>query len=333
MIDQIITFLREKPRKIVLTSHWNPDGDAIGSALGLAHYLHSQNFAVDVIFPNPPSLPLQGSVGYLSDFVHIFSLDSGKAKEIIKRADVLFSLDYNVASRVGDQMESIISGFSGSKIIIDHHESPDISFDLVFSMTSKSSTCEMVYDLIEQDGGNIDLACADNLLTGLITDTGSFRFPITSGRTMDIAGKLIEAGAAPHVIHDRLFDNNPKSRLMIWGRALSNLIITDDGFASIVFIKQNDLRELEYQPGDTEGLVNQGLGVAGVLISIFIREDSESNMKLSFRSKGNVDVNKYARKNWEGGGHKNASGGSSSMSITETIDKFKSTFKEAFLND
>ncbi|MDG1881389.1 MAG: bifunctional oligoribonuclease/PAP phosphatase NrnA [Schleiferiaceae bacterium] len=333
MIDRIISFLREKPRKIVLTSHRNPDGDAIGSALGLAHYLHSQSYSVDIVFPNPPSIPLQGSIGYSSDFVHVFSSDPSRSEEIFQRADVLFSLDYNVASRVGAGMQSMITGFLGKKIMIDHHESPDTTFDLVFSMTSKSSTCEMVYDLIERDGGNIDLACADNLLMGLITDTGSFRFHITSDRTMHIAGKLIEAGAIPHVIHDRLFDNNPKSRLMIWGRALSNLIITDDGFASIVFLKQSDLSELKYQPGDTEGLVNQGLGVTGVLISIFIREDQDSKMKLSFRSKGEVDVNKYARENWEGGGHKNASGGLSNMNITETIEKFKSTYKKALLDD
>ncbi len=332
MIDKILRFLRETPRRIVLTSHWNPDGDAIGSALGFAHYLHGQGYHVDVVFPNLPSIPLQACLGYSSDFVHVHSLSTEHSEAVIETADVLFSLDYNVSSRVGEKMSLLIENFSGHKIIVDHHEGPDLTYDFVFSMTSKSSTCEMVYELIEKDGGNIDHACADNLLTGLITDTGSFRFPKTSNRTMQIAGKLIEAGGVPHVIHDRLFDSNPKSRLLLWGRALSNLEISKDGFAAIIFLRKADLNEFNYVSGDTEGIVNQGLGVVGVLISVFIREDGPGKVKLSFRSKGNVDVNKYSRSHWSGGGHKNASGGSSDLSVEDTINRFKSTFNETLIN-
>tara|TARA_Y100000385_G_scaffold74666_1_gene75465 strand:- start:13826 stop:14827 length:1002 start_codon:yes stop_codon:yes gene_type:complete len=333
MKGRIIDFLRKNPGNIVLTSHINPDGDAIGSALGFAHYLQGQGFNVNVIFPNQPSIPLRSSLGYYSSFVHIDQQDSNKTKKIISQANTLFALDYNISSRVGAGMSELIDNFSGTRILVDHHESPDHSFDYMYSLTSKSSTCEMIFDLIENDGGAVDIACADNLLMGLITDTGSFKFPVTSSRTHEVAGKLLELGAQPSVVHDRLFDNNPKSRILILGRVLSNIVITEDSSVAILWISSTDLNELNYQPGDTEGIVNQGLGIKGVKMSVFIREDSVGSLKLSFRSKGDVSVNDYSRKHWQGGGHKNASGGLSELTIQETIDKVKSTYKEVVIDD
>jgi len=179
----------------------------------------------------------------------------------------------------------------------------------------------------------VDSACADNLLMGLITDTGSFKFPITSGRTHEVAGKLLNFGAQPSIIHERLYDNNPKSRILIWGHALSNILITEDSSVAILSISNSDLNELNYQAGDTEGLVNQGLGIKGVKMSVLIREDSVGSLKMSFRSKGDVNVNDYSRKHWQGGGHKNAAGGISELTIPEAIDKVKSTSKEVIIDD
>ena len=333
MGDRIIDFLGKNPGNIVLTSHFNPDGDAIGSTLGFAHYLQGQGFNVNVIFPNEPSIPLRNSLGYSSSFVHIDQHERNKTKTIISQANTLFALDYNVSSRVGKEMSALIDNFSGTRILIDHHESPDHSFDYMYSLTSKSSTSEMIFDIIEKDGGAVDIACADNLLMGLITDTGSFKFPITSSRTHEVAGKLLNFGAQPSIIHERLYDNNSKSRILIWGLALSNILITEDSSVAILSISNSDLNELNCQPGDTEGLVNQGLGIKGVKMSVLIREDSVGSLKMSFRSKGDVNVNDYSRHYWQGGGHKNAAGGVSELTIHEAIEKVKSTSKEVIIDD
>ena len=317
--------LAQKSHRLVLTTHWNPDGDAIGASLGLAHYLRGQGHSVEVVLPNTPSATLQNTPGYAAAFVHCYADNTAKADAIFAASEGLLSLDYNTASRVGESMQSKIELFEGFKVLIDHHQSPDTGYDYIVSQTTKSSTAEMVYDFIAADGGALDVAAADCLMTGLITDTGSFRFPSVQPATLAAASALMTAGAEPYRIHERLFDANPVSRLKLWGRGLTSLEILAGGKATLVHLKAEDLQVCGYVPGDTEGLVNQGLSLEGVSVSVFAREDQEGQVKLSFRSKGSVDVNAFARQHWQGGGHVHAAGGRSDLDLEATLTALRST--------
>ena len=329
-LHDLSRLLAQKPFRLVLTSHWNPDGDAIGSTLGLAHYLRGKGHSVQVVFPNAPSAPVAKAPGFDAPFVHLYDQDSAAAKQAFDQADGLFSLDYNTASRVGEAMQAELEAFEGFKVLIDHHQEPDGGYDHVYSQTSKSSTAEMVYDFIASDGGTLDVAAADCLLMGLITDTGSFRFPSVSAATLKAASALVEAGAEPHRIHERLFESNPPSRLKLWGRGLNSLEIIAGGRATLIHLTAKDMLDCGYEAGDTEGLVNQGLGITGVELSAFAREDASGKVKLSFRSKGEVDVNAFSRAHWNGGGHIHAAGGSSEGNLVEILPQLRSTI-EAYL--
>ncbi|MFM1884706.1 MAG: hypothetical protein RL168_890 [Bacteroidota bacterium] len=327
-LHELSRLLAQKPYRLVLTSHWNPDGDAIGSTLGLAHYLRGIGHNVHVIFPNAPSAPVAKAPGYTAPFVHLYDQDPAGCSDLFSQAEGLFSLDYNTSSRVGDAMQRELLQFDGFKVLIDHHQEPDGGYDHVYSQTTKSSTAEMVYDFIASDGGALDMAAADCLLMGLITDTGSFRFPSVSAATLHAASALVEAGAEPHVIHERLFESNPPSRLKLWGRGLNSLEILADGRATLVYLTSQDITECGYEAGDTEGLVNQGLGITGVELSAFAREDASGKVKLSFRSKGAVDVNAFSRAHWNGGGHTHAAGGSAEGNLAEILPMLRRTITD-----
>lgn len=321
--------LSSKSHRLVITTHWGPDGDAIGSSLGLAHYLRGQGHRVSVVLPNTPSLPLQKSPGYESAFVHVFSENQSAAQRCFEEAEGLFSLDYNTASRVGGEMQPWVENFEGFRVLMDHHQEPDRGYDYSYSQTTKSSTAEMVFDFIEHDGGALDASAAEALFMGLITDTGSFRFPSVTAATLRAASKLVEAGAEPHRIHERLFESNPPSRMKLWGRGLTSLELLAQGQAAMMFLSAKDLQECGYEAGDTEGLVNQGLSISGVQMSVFAREDAAAGIiKLSFRSKGAVDVNAFARANWQGGGHIYAAGGKSDETLDATLARLRSIMTE-----
>jgi len=321
--------LSTKSHRLVITTHWNPDGDAVGSSLGLAHYLRGQGHSVQVVLPNAPSAPLQKTPGYGSAFVHVHGDHPEAAEQAIREAEGLFSLDYNTASRVGEALMPWVRDFPGFRVLVDHHQEPDGGYDYVYSQTSKSSTAEMVYDFMAQDGGTLDASAADALMMGLITDTGSFRFPSVSPATLAAASALVESGAEPHAIHERLFDAHSPSRLRLWGRALSSLELLAGGRAALVHLSARDLVDCGYEAGDTEGLVNQALSISGVLVSAFAREDAAAGMvKLSFRSKADVDVNAFARAHWQGGGHIHAAGGKSDASLPDTLARLRQTLSE-----
>ena len=330
-LHELSRLLAQKPFRLVLTSHWNPDGDAIGSTLGLAHYLRGKGHSVQVVFPNPPSVPVSKAPGYDAPFVHLYDQDSAAAKQAFAQAEGLFSLDYNTPSRVGDAMQAELEAFEGFKVLIDHHQEPDGGYDYVYSQTNKSSTAEMVYDFIASDGGDLDIAAADCLMMGLITDTGSFRFTSVSAETLHTASKLMEVGAQPSIINERLYESNPPSRLRLWGRGLNSLEIICDGRAAIVHLSATDLQECGYVAGDTEGLVNQGLSLVGVEVSVLVREDASGKIKLSFRSKESRDVNAFAREFWNGGGHKQAAGGSATGKLADVLQELRHSLKKWML--
>lgn len=319
MIHDVLRVLRQRTHQILITTHWNPDGDAIGSALGWAHYLRASGHQVRVVLPNAPSKPLQQSPGFHAAFVLVAEDRLDEVAEVFRRAELHFALDYNTPSRVGAVLEPFVRDFAGRQVLVDHHQQPDGLFFDAYSNTAKGSTSEMIADLITADEGwdQVDVACAENLLMGMITDTGSFRFPSTTSHTMATASRLIEAGAQPHAIHTRLYDANPLSRLHTFGHGLKSAELLAGGRAAIMSLGLAELESAGYVAGDSEGLVNWGLSVDGVEVSVLLREDAAGVVKMSFRSTGDRDVNEFARCHYAGGGHRNAAGGASPLSLPE----------------
>lgn len=322
--QEIIQRLYQGAPRILLTTHWNPDGDAIGATLGLAHYLRAQGMSVQAIFPNAPSRALQQSPGYGAAFTCVHYEDAATAEQWIVDADLHIALDYNTPNRVGHALSQALQRFQGESILIDHHPEPDPSYHYLWSNTSKGSTCEMVADLIAADGdlNSLDVAAAENLLMGLITDSGSFRFPSTSAHTLRIAATLMDQGIHPNDIHARLYESSSEGRLQLFGRGLAGIQFVANGQAALITLTHQDMLDCQYQSGDTEGLVNWGLSVAGVRVSALLREDEPGVLKCSFRSTGNADVNAFARQHFNGGGHRNAAGGRSESTLAEASKRF-----------
>ncbi len=272
-----------------------------------------------VVLPNAPSKPIQSSPGYTSAYVTVAEERPDEAAELFRRAELHFALDYNTPSRVGSALEPFVREFAGRQVLVDHHQQPDPLFTEAFSSTAKGSTSEMIADLITADDGwgKVDVACAENLLMGMITDSGSFRFPSTTAHTMATAARLIEAGAHAHAIHARLYDANPLSRLHTFGHGLRSAVLVAGGRGAVLVLSLADLESAGYVAGDSEGLVNWGLSVDGVEVSVLLREDAAGLVKMSFRSTGDRDVNEFARSYYSGGGHRNAAGGASSLGLAD----------------
>ena len=272
-----------------------------------------------VVLPNAPSKPIQSSTGYTAAHVTVAEERPDEAAELFRRAELHFALDYNTPSRVGSALEPFVREFAGRQVLVDHHQQPDPLFTEAFSSTAKGSTSEMIADLITADDGwgKVDVACAENLLMGMITDSGSFRFPSTTAHTMATAARLIEAGAHAHAIHARLYDANPLSRLHTFGHGLRSAVLVAGGRGAVLVLSLADLESAGYVAGDSEGLVNWGLSVDGVEVSVLLREDAAGLVKMSFRSTGDRDVNEFARSYYSGGGHRNAAGGASSLGLAD----------------
>lgn len=313
----------DSPKKITIVSHRNPDGDAMGSSLGLLLFLKELNHEVYFISPNeyPDFLAWMPS----AKETVIFEKETEKATQLLNSSDYIFTLDFNAKHRTGEFMEKTLQSITVPMIMIDHHQEPDNYPLYTFSDTSYGSTCEMVYDLINALGYNkhITKDAATCLYTGITTDSGSFRFPKTTANTHKCVADLIDKGIKNSEIHNQLFDNASFSRLQLLGRALQNLILLKEYNASYITLSQEELDTFKYKKGDTEGIVNYGLSLEGINITaIFIENKEEGIIKISFRSQGNVDVNQFARKHFNGGGHINAAGGKSFLSLEETVQKF-----------
>ncbi|WP_223274620.1 DHH family phosphoesterase [Salibacter halophilus] len=320
-----------KPQKIAITMHKSPDGDAVGSALGLFHYLKLiGQQEVTIVAPDPYPNFLNWLPG--SDEIMVYTEQEEEAKSALKKAEYIFSLDYNNLKRTGDLTE-ILEDSDACFIMVDHHQEPDEFAEFVLSKTSASSTAELIYELIKnlEFDQKLTLNSAQALYTGILTDTGGFRFNSTSAKTHRIAAEFIDIGLKPHVVYDRVFDQNKLSKLKLMGYVLNDKLKLVEENAAYFALSQDELNAYDYQKGDTEGLVNYGLSIKGVVFSTFMRESSEGFIKLSFRSKGDFDVNKFAREHFEGGGHINAAGGKSDLSLQETIDKLEALIKEVKL--
>jgi phosphoesterase RecJ-like protein len=317
-LDQLL----ENRKKIVITTHKSPDGDAIGSSLGLAGVLQKSGHQVNVIIPDAAP----GFLGWMkgADMLLDSEQDFDQAQGLISDAEVLFALDYNRLDRTG-LLAAPFAQASGVKVMIDHHIDPSDEFDVVLSDVTASSTAELVFRFLSELNlkQHIDADLAACLYAGIMTDTGSFKFSSTSAETHRIAAELIDMGLVPDRVHSAIFDTSSYDRLQLIGHALSKKLDYDfKTGVSVIALSLAEKNRFKYQKGDTEGLVNYGLAIEGSRMSIFLSE--ELNMtKCSLRSKGEVDVNLIARAHFNGGGHKNAAGGRLDMKLPEAIKYVK----------
>jgi phosphoesterase RecJ-like protein len=325
-IEQFFPILNT-PFKGVITCHQKPDGDAMGSSLALYHFLKSLGHDVTVIAPTNWAQFLDWMPGV--DQVIDFEANREMSIKLVNEADYTFCLDFNILHRT-KHLEPVIAHSKSVKILIDHHQQPDTpSFGYGISDVKMSSTCEMIYDFIVQSGHsnliNVDIATC--LYTGLMTDTGSFRFPSTTASVHKIVAHLKEIGLQHAKIHENIYDQGSEARLKFIGNAfLYRMQVFPELNTALMAIPKADIYKFELKTGDTEGLVNYLLSIQGVkLAAIVIDRDEER--KWSFRSKGIFDVNIFARNHFEGGGHANAAGGRSSKSVEATTADFVEIIK------
>ena len=331
-----IKALLASPKNVVVIPHKNPDGDAIGASLAMYHYLIKKGHTAAVVSPNDYPNFLKWLPG--SKNTYKFDMQNRQAKTALDEASIVFLMDFNALHRVGDDMQKTLEDFIGTFIMIDHHQQPDNFAKYIFSDTSICSTCQMVYHFFEEidDVNAIDSNIATCLYTGIMTDTGSFRFPSTTSTTHKIIANLIEKGANNAAIHNNVYDTNSYGRLQLLGRALSNLVVIDKLKTAYITLTQQDLDEFNFQKGDTEGVVNYALSLEGIIFAaIFIEDTDQQIIKISFRSKGTFSVNKFSRAHFNGGGHDNAAGGKSLVALDSTVSKFLNVlpnYKRELLN-
>jgi phosphoesterase RecJ-like protein len=309
---------------IVITAHQNPDGDAVGSMLGLFHILKYANKNCVCVLPDRYPDFLKWMPG--TEQIIFFDESTEKASELLNTANLIFCLDYNCTDRTGKEMGPVLKAAKGYKVMIDHHPLPEDFCNLTINSPEDCSTCQLIYRFVATLGyeNHVNEQAATCLYVGLVTDTGSFRYPSTKAITHQIAGNLIQAGANNGQIHINLFDTNTESRLRLLGFALTQkLVVLRDHATAYFVLTQDELADYNYAKGDTEGLVNYGLSMEGIkLAAIFMETDKL--IKISFRSKGDVAVNEFMAQNFSGGGHKNAAGGRSNKSLDVTIQQFLS---------
>ena len=322
-----IKILFQIPKKIVITTHHRPDGDAMGSSLGLYNYLIQRNHSVQVITTSDYPDFLKWMPG--NDRVINYEKKKELADKLVSEADVIFCLDFNKMSRL-EKMQDKVKQSKAVKILIDHHPDPENSFDHIFSFPDSCATCELIYELIVamEDQSLINREVAECLYTGIMTDTHSFRFESMKAGTHRTVAKLIEAGAVNYKIHELVYDTNTEDKLHLIGLSLKDkLVVLPEFRTAYISLSKEEHDRYHYQPGDTEGLVNYGLSINHVKLAALFAE-REGEIRISFRSRDNFYVNALAEKYFEGGGHRNAAGGASSESLADTVAKFKSILEE-----
>jgi len=318
-VSNIRTNLSDR-KKIVIIPHISPDADALGSCLAIYHFF-KKNHKVDIISPNEYSEVLKFLPG--ENTISRFDSSQDKCVKLITNAEIIFILDFNNLNRVR-KLSPYIKKSKAIKIMIDHHESPDDFAKYAYCDPSMSSTCEIIYNFLsEYDKNLIDKDIAQCIYTGIVADTGSFRFPSTSSNTLKIASELIDLGVEIDHIYQNLFNNYQFSRLKLLGKTLENFKKVKDLPVMYSLLSDEDQKNNNYKKGDTEGFVNFGLSIEGILCSvIMVEKKDEGVVKLSFRSKGENSVNDFAAKFFNGGGHIHAAGGVSYLSLAETEEKF-----------
>lgn len=321
--------LLKRSQNIIIVTHWSPDGDAMGSSLALYNYLVKTGKKATVITPNDYPNFLHWLPG--NNKVIDFLKSEKKATGLIKAADLIFTLDFNTFKRL-EKLGEVLEKSTAPKVLIDHHQQPDNYAVLQYHDVKASSTCELVYELIVGLGGKklIDKDIAACLYTGLMTDTGSFKYDSVTPQTHRIIAGLLETGLKISDVHSAVYDTYSEHRMRLLGYCLTEKMVVMPGYSTAyITLDDKEQERFHYQKGDTEGIVNYPFAIKGIRFCAFFSESkSEGKIKVSFRSKGTFDVNKFARAHFSGGGHINAAGGKSDTSLKATIDKFVSLLPE-----
>ena len=331
--EKHIVSLREllaRPRlRIVIVSHTNPDGDAVGSSLAWAEVLRSLGHEVLCVVPNkyPYFLDWMPGIGE----VVIFQTDAeGRARRAIEEADVIFCLDFNAISRLEILSETIAANTTARRVLIDHHLQPDEGFDIAFSHPESSSTCYLVYRLVEALYGReaITRRMAELLYVGMMTDTGNFAFSHLTPDLFRAVADLVEKGISIPEIHNNVYNAYTEGRARLFGYAINRKMeLIENGTVAYMSLKENEMRRFQFQQGDSEGFVNYALTIRKVKMSAMFLAHRKF-IRISLRSRSDVDVNLFARRYFNGGGHKNAAGGKSYLTMEETIDHYIRSVRE-----
>lgn len=321
LISELKKTIESSPR-IAITTHHNPDGDAIGSALGLYHALNAKGFTAHLVTPN--NFP--EFLGWLpdADKIYHYSKNKKEVEDILLNADLVFCLDFNGYKRV-EEMCDVLEKTTAKKVLIDHHPEPESPFDIMFSFTEVSSTAELVYEVIVQLFGNdaITYNSAVSLYTGIMTDTGSFSYACSRERTFVIAGNLIAKGVNVEEVQGLVYNNFSENRMRLLGYSLAErLKVYPEHRAACIWLTRDDMNRFKHQIGDTEGFVNYPLSIKGIIFSVLFTENDHF-VKVSLRSRGNFAANEFSKLYYQGGGHKNAAGGKAFMSIDEAVRQFE----------
>ncbi len=330
--DKLRELIDSGPRRIVIVTHTNPDGDAIGSSLAWAELLEGKGHDVTCVVPNRYPSFLEWMPGI--DQLKVFKFDEdGSIAKTISEAEIIFCLDFNQITRL-ERLSDAITGNGTAKIVLmDHHLNPSAGFDLMFSYPDSSSTSFLIYELVEQLEGTdaITKRMGENLYVGMMTDTGNFAFSNLTPELFRAVALLVEKGVNVAQIHSDVYNSFTEDRLRLLGFALNKMETFRAGNVGVAYIglKENELRKFNFQPGDSEGFVNFPLTVQTLQVSASFIE-TRKFIRISLRSKGDVDVNIFANRYFEGGGHKNASGGKSFVSMAETIAHFRRSALEYF---
>ena len=313
-----------KSKKITIVTHYDADGDAIGSALALYHYLkNTGNFSIQVITPNDYPAFLHWLPAHAE--VQVFDNNPAEIEKFLHQSDLVFYIDFNTLARL-KKMQSIFENISASKIMIDHHPNPSIACLLRFSDTRPSSTSELIYYLIDALGDKklMNKEIAECLFTGIMTDTGCFSFNSSRPETWNAVAELLRLGIDKDSIFSEVYENYSDCRMRLMGYCLNEKMKVIEEYNTAYFsLTLEELRKFHFEPGDTEGFVNLPFSVNGIKVTAFFIE-RDDHIKISLRSKGNIAINLIAQKYFDGGGHKNAAGGESKLNMTDTISKFTS---------
>jgi phosphoesterase RecJ-like protein len=320
--------LLSSPKSVAIIPHTNPDADALGSSLGLRGYLIKKDHQVQVISPTDYPKFLNWMSGH--EEVMVMNKHNLKDIEIILRqSDIIFCLDFNSMKRIGI-LGPIVEKSKALKILVDHHLDPENFADFSYASIDASATAELIYEFIVKLGDRelIDQSIAENLYAGIMTDTGQFKYKNTTQNVHYVTANLMELGCDISKVGSLIYDTNSYIRLKFLGFALSQrLTFLEEYKTAYIAIDAYDLKRFNSQTGDTEGLVNYALSLENVVLGVLITE-REDEIKLSLRSKGDFSVNELAKKHFNGGGHRNAAGGSSDLPFDETVKKFENILKE-----
>ncbi len=320
--------LLAKPKRIVITTHHKPDGDAMGSSLGLYNYLIQKGHHAKVITPTDYPHFFDWMPG--NEDVIIYTEQTAIATAIIEQAEIIFCLDFNTLNRI-NEMGEVVRQAGAYKIMIDHHLEPEDFDDWRLWNINACASAQLVFEFIVdviQEKNLINKNVASCLYTGIMTDSGSFRFPLTTSTVHRIAAQLIDAGAENSRIHQLVYDNSSEDRLRFLGHCLSQkLEVLYDYHTAIINVTQNELDKFGIITGDTEGVVNFALSITGIKLAAFIIERNDK-VKLSLRSKGDFPANEICKKYFNGGGHRNAAGGHSNDTLDNVIQQFKTILPE-----